>query len=82
MGVLKVILTIIYVAICLALIVIVTAQTKDGSGASGTITGSSSSNFFEKNKGNTKEGKMKKTTILLGVVFVVFAIVLAVINVM
>ena len=82
MGVLKVILTIIYIVICIALIGIVTSQTKDGSGASGTITGSSTNNFFEKNKGNTKEGKMKKTTIILGVVFVVFAIALSVINVM
>ena len=36
--------------------------------------GSSSNNFFEKNKGNTREGKQKKWTIILGIVLVILCI--------
>ncbi|MDO5557718.1 MAG: preprotein translocase subunit SecG [Clostridia bacterium] len=82
MVVLRYILLGIYFIVCVGLIVMVTIQNKEGSGASGTITGSSSNNFFEKNKSNTKEGKMKKMTIILGIVFVVIAITLSVINVL
>lgn len=82
MVVLKGILLVIYFVVCIALIGIVTIQNKEGNGASGTITGSSSSNFFEKNKSNTKEGKMKRMTIILGIVFVVVAIILSIITVM
>ena len=49
-------------------------QSKDDEGASGTIVGSSSSSFYEQNKGRTKEGKIKRLTVLLGVLFVVFAV--------
>ena len=53
----------IYVIVCFALIIVAMMQSKDDSGASATITGSSS-NFYEKNKGRTKEGKMKRWTII------------------
>lgn len=78
MEVVKYIVLGIYLLICIALIIVATIQTKDSQGASGTITGSSTNNFYEKNKGRTKEGKIKRLTILLGVLFVVFAIALAV----
>lgn len=64
----------IYLIVCVAVIIVATIQTKDSQGASGTITGSSTSNFFEKNKGRTKEGKLKRFTILLGILLFVFAI--------
>lgn len=78
MTTVKYIVTAIYLIICIALIIVATIQTKDASGASETITGSSTSNFYEKNKGRTKEGKMKKATIFLGIVFVVASIALGV----
>ena len=78
MTTVKYIVTAIYLIICIALIVVATIQTKDASGASETITGSSTSNFYEKNKGRTKEGKMKKATIFLGILFVVASIALGV----
>ena len=56
-------------------------QTKESQGASGTITGSSTSNFYEKNKGRTKEGMLKRLTIALSVVFAVLAIVLGILYV-
>lgn len=81
MEVLKYIVLGIYLIICVALIIVATIQTKDGQGASGTITGSSTNNFYEKNKGRTKEGKIKRLTIILGVLFVVFAIILGILYV-
>ena len=78
---LKYIVLAIYIVICIALIIVATIQSKDSSGASGTITGSSTNNFYEKNKGRTKEGKLKRITILLGVLFVIFAILLGILYV-
>ncbi len=78
-SVLKTILTIIYFINCLVLIVICLMQSKDDEGASGTIVGGSSSSFYEKNKGRTAEGRLKRLTIILGIVFVILTIVLAVI---
>ena len=80
MGVLKVILTIIYVIVCLSLIVIALIQTSEDEGASSTIVGGSSSSFYEKNKGRTKEGKLKKWTIILGVVFLILCVVLGILK--
>ena len=76
MGFLKGIVTVIYVIVCLVLIVICLMQSKDDEGASGTIVGGSSSSFYEKNKGNTKEGMLKRWTIILGITFAVLSIVL------
>ncbi len=81
MEIVKYIVLGIYLIICVALIIVATIQTKDSQGASGTITGSSTNNFYEKNKGRTKEGKMKRFTILLGILFVVFAILLGILYV-
>ena len=56
----------IYFIVCLALVILAMVQSKDDEGLSATITGTSANNFFEKNKGNTKEGKQKKWTVILG----------------
>ena len=53
-------------------------QSKEDAGMSATIVGSSSNNFFEQNKGRTKQGKLKRWTIILGIVFAVLAIVLGI----
>ena len=81
MGIVKGILIAIYIVVCLVLMVLVTKQSKDDSGASSTVMGASASNFYEKNKGKTREGKMKKLTIILAVVFVVLNIILGIIYV-
>ncbi len=61
----------------IALTVLTLMQSKDDEGASGTITGGSGS-FYEKNKGRTTEGKLKKFTIILGIVFILLAIILGI----
>ena len=72
------IITVIYVINCLVLIVLCLMQSKDDEGASGAIVGGSSSSFYEKNKGRTKEGKLKRWTIILGITFVVITLVLGI----
>ena len=79
MDILRNILTVVYVINCLVLIVICLMQSKDDEGASGAIVGGSSSSFYEKNKGRTKEGKLKRLTIILGITFAVLTIVLGIV---
>ena len=76
MQILKTILLVMYFIVCVCLIILAMVQSKEDAGLSSTITGSSSNNFFEKNKGNTKEGRQKKWTVILGVVLVVLCIAL------
>ena len=79
MGIVKGILIAIYLVIALVLIVLTLIQTKEDPGLSFTITGSSTNNFYEKNKSRTKEGKQKKWTVILSVVFVVLTIALGIV---
>lgn len=79
MQIVKGILTGIYLLISVILIVLVMVQSKEDAGMSATITGSSSNNFFEQNKGRTKEGKQKRWTIILAVAFVVLGIALSIV---
>ena len=78
MTVLKYVSLAIYAIVCVALIVLTLIQNKDESGASGTITGSSTNNFYNQNKGKTKEGMLKKWTIILAVVFAILTIITAI----
>lgn len=82
MVVIRNIVLVIYAIVCLALIILATIQTKDSSGASGTITGSSTNNFYEQNKGRTKEGMLKRLTIITGVLFAILAVALSILFVM
>ena len=66
------------VIVCLALIVFTLMQSKDDAGASATVMGASANNFYEKKKGRTKEGKIKKATIALMIAFAVLTIVLSI----
>ena len=43
--------------------------------------GASANNFYEKNKGRTTEGKMKRATIILMIVFAVLTFALGIIYV-
>ena len=79
MQVIKIILIVVDLIICLALTILAMIQSKEDAGLSSTITGSSTNNFFEKNKGRTKEGKQKKWTIILGIAFIIVTIALSII---
>ena len=78
MEIAKGILIVIYFVVALILIILTLIQSKDDAGLSSTITGSSTNNFFEKNKGRTKEGKQKRWTIILSIVFAILTIALGI----
>ncbi len=78
MEIAKRILIVIYFLVAFILIILALIQTKEDAGLSSTITGSSTSNFYEKNKGRTKEGKQKRWTIILSVVFAILTISLGI----
>ena len=79
MEIVKGILIAIYLIVALVLTILTLIQTKEDAGMSSTITGSSTNNFFEKNKGRTKEGKQKRWTIILAIIFAILTIVLGII---
>ena len=79
MEIAKWILIVIYFIVALALIILALIQSKEDSGLSSTITGSSTNNFFEKNKSRTKEGKQKRWTVILAIVFAILTIVLGIV---
>ena len=79
MAIVKGILIAVYIIVAIILIILTLMQTKDDAGLSSTITGSSTNNFYEKNKGRTKEGKSKRWTIILSIVFAVLTIALGIV---
>ncbi len=79
MEIAKWILIVIYIMVAVALIILALIQSKEDSGLSSTITGSSTNNFFEKNKGRTKEGKQKRWTVVLIIIFAILTIALGII---
>ena len=81
MDIVKYIILGLYLIVCVALIIVATIQTKESQGASGTIMVSSTNNFYEKNKGRTKEGRLKRMTITLSVLFGILAVTLGILYV-
>jgi len=81
MEIVKYVMMAVYAVVCVALIVLILKQNKDEGGASGTIVGASANNFYEKNKGKTTEGKIKRATIILMVVFAILTIALGIVYV-
>lgn len=79
MNVLKIILSAILGLDCLALIVLVLMQQGKSAGLSGAIAGGAET-FFGKKKAASYEGKMELFTKITGVVFMVLAVVLAVLQ--
>lgn len=68
-------LTIIFIIICLALVVLVLMQEGKSAGLSGSISGVADT-YWSKNKGRSIEGKLVKGTRWLTVAFFVVALVL------
>ncbi len=79
MEIVRGILIAIYLIIALIIIILTLIQAKEDAGVSSTITGSSTNNFYEKNKGRTKEGKQKKWTVILAIVFAILTIALGIV---
>ena len=78
MEIIKNILLVIHVIVTFVLIVLTLIQSKESSNVSGTITGSSTNNFYNQNKGKTKEGRMKRWTIGRAIAFALLAVALSI----
>ena len=74
MGALRVVLTIKFILVSVALSAIVLMQEGKSAGL-GVISGAAES-YWGKNKGRSIEGKLEKITKILAVAFMLFAIVL------
>ena len=72
MQIVKMILVVVDLIVCLAITILAMIQSKDDAGLSSTITGSSTNNFFEKNKGRTKEGRLKRWTIITIAISIIY----------
>ena len=79
MEVVRYILMGIYAVVCVALTYLTFTQTKEE--GSSVITGASGNNFYEKNKGNSREGKLKKATVVLLIVFAIMTVALGIVYV-
>ncbi len=74
MSTLKLIATILYIVVCIALIIVVLMQEGKTSGL-GAIGGAADT-YWSKNKGRSSQGMMIKVTRVLAAVFIVLSVVL------
>ena len=74
MGVLKIVLTVLFIIVCLALVVLVLMQEGKSAGL-GAIAGAADT-YWGKNKGRSMEGALVKSTKFLAIAFIVISIVL------
>ena len=74
MGALRITLTIIYIIICIALIVLVLMQEGKTAGL-GAVSGAAET-YWGRNKGRSMEGKLVEITTGLAIGFMVLAVVL------
>ena len=72
--VLRIILTVVFIIICLALTLVVLMQEGKSAGL-GAVAGAAES-YWGKNKGRSMEGNLVKITKILAVLFLLIAIVL------
>lgn len=71
---LRIILTVVFIILCIALVVLVLMQEGKSAGL-GAISGAAET-YWGKNKGRSMEGKLVKITTGLAVVFLVLAAIL------
>ena len=74
MGALRLILTILFIVVCIAITVLVLMQEGKSAGL-GAISGAAES-YWGKNKGRSMEGMLVKLTKVCAVLFIVLALVL------
>jgi len=73
-SVIRIILTVVFVLVCIGLTIIVLMQEGKSAGL-GTISGAAES-YWGKNKGRSMEGALVKITRVLAILFIVLAVVL------
>ena len=74
MEVLKIVLTVVYIIVSLALVILVLMQEGKSAGL-GSISGAADT-YWGKNKGRSMEGTLEKGTKILAALFIVLSVVL------
>jgi preprotein translocase subunit SecG len=74
MSVLEIVLGAVLLVICLILVVICMMQEQKPQNATAALTGASNDSFYDKNRGRTKEARLKKVTFVCSLLF--FALIL------
>lgn len=74
MGVLRILITVVFIIVCVALVVLVLMQEGKSAGL-GTISGAAET-YWGKNKGRSMEGLLVKFTKALAVLFILLSMVL------
>ncbi len=74
MGALRIVLTVIFILVCVALTVLVLMQEGKSAGL-GAISGAAET-YWGKNKGRSMEGQLQKFTKIFAVLFIVLAAIL------
>ena len=74
MGALKIVLTVLFIIVCIALVVLVLMQEGKSAGL-GTIGGAAET-YWGKNKSRSMEGMLAKITKYLAIGFILLAVVL------
>lgn len=74
MDALKIVITILFIIVCIGLTVLVLMQEGKSAGL-GSISGAAET-YWGKNKGRSMEGMLVKITKILAVLFLVFAVIL------
>lgn len=71
------IVMIVYVIICIALVIIVLSQEGKEASLTNSISGGGyNDSYWSKNKGNSKQEILKKITTVLGILFILIALLL------
>ncbi|MBE5821594.1 MAG: preprotein translocase subunit SecG [Clostridiales bacterium] len=80
MEILKIVLLVVDAIICLALVVLMLLQSDKTEGAGTVVTGSSSSDgYLNNNKDRSRDGVLRRLTILSGALFMIITYVLGLI---
>ena len=75
MAVLRTVVTVVFILLCIALIILIMSQESKSAGLTGSISGIADT-YWGKNKGRSMEGKLVKWTTILAVLFFVITIAL------
>ena len=75
MDALRTVVTILYILVCIALVIVVLMQEGKSAGLTGSISGAAES-YWGKNKGRSMEGTLERITKVLAALFIILSIVL------
>ena len=76
MEALRIVVTILYIIICIGLVVLVLMQEGKSAGLTGSISGAAET-YWGKNKGRSMEGTLERITTVLAVLFIVISVILS-----